>query len=279
MSRSQNNHFKVISVISILLLIYFGYKLFDRITSSPNTKIDIAAENPDTDANFTNSVEQIVKQYITNNPEIIIESIEMMHRKKIGEMEAKIQAGIKEKLPEILASDNITLNNAQKDATIVMFYDYMCNYCKKSNEIVNKILKNDDKIEVVYIPIPLLGDFSDYLSKLTIALHRMQPEKFKTIHDEIMATSSLTKEKIQAIIESNGINFDDLEIEMSKPEVVERHNKVLSWISELRINGAPAFILNGNFYPGLLDQNTMQKLIAEDRISNQARTEISEESK
>ncbi|MES2214862.1 MAG: DsbA family protein [Pseudomonadota bacterium] len=224
-------------------------------------------------------INSAVKEFILKNPEVIIESIELMQKRKVKDMEDRINNAIKEKRSEIEDSSHSPyIGSKDSDVTVVMFYDYGCGYCKKANSIVNQLIDSDHNVKVIYKPLPILGEVSEYMTKLILAVYNLAPEKFKVVHEGMMALKNPGKEEIKAVILAHGLNFEDLEIEISKPEVTTMYNKILTLASELRIHGAPVFIINGDFYSGLLELDNMKKIIADLRTlkpSSQSKDPVS----
>jgi protein-disulfide isomerase len=260
-----NNCWKWVVVMLIIALSFLTYK---TIRGNEIIQVSKAIDNNPSKEELNSAI----REYILSNPEIIIESIELMHQRKLKEMEDKIQNTIIQKRSEIEnAPDLPHAGNKDGDVKVIMFYDYMCSYCKKSNDILNNALKSDQNLKVVYIPIPMLGEASEYVSKLMLSINKVAPDKFKAVHDEIMSTQNISKESINAAVEKNGLNLADIEIEMSKPEIKATYNKNYSLAHELRINGAPAFIINGELRAGMIELEQMQKIVSDKRalLSNQ----------
>jgi len=270
MQCAKNNCWKIIFVLFICLIAFIGYRASNKNTA--HTHVTVPIDNHAMHNTLSKeALDPLIRDFILNHPDVIIESIELMHKRKMKEMEDQIQNTIKEKLPEIENSNNSPhAGNANGNATIVVFYDYNCNYCKKSNDVINQLLRYDDEVKIIYKPMPMLGEVSDHLARLTLAVYKIAPDKFKVIHDDLMTLQNPSKDAIKDIVEKNGVNFAELEVEMSKPEIRDMQSKIISLASDLRIHGAPAFIINGKFYPGLLEFAQMQKLVAEQRIQPKA---------
>lgn len=259
----QDNFWKIIFAIFICAIAFMGYKS-KTPTQTVATTIEHGAAIDQ--SNSKEAQEAIIKDYILNHPEVIIESIELMQQRKVREMEDKARSVIKDKRSELESTANAPFaGNANGDVTIVMFFDYNCNYCKKFNDAVNQLISSDAGVKVIYNPFPILGEGSEYLSRLMLAVYKTSPDKFKSVHDGMMGLKSFSKEDMKAVIDQNGLDMSALEIEMDKPEIRAMQSKVIELATELRINGAPASIINGNFYPGLLDISQLKKIVTEQR--------------
>lgn len=274
MQCAKNNLWKIIFVAFVLGVAFFGYKTSNK-NAPTSIKVEID-ENASAHTQHSSNIskqetEEIVKDFILQNPEVIIKSIELMHERKMKEMEDKIQNTIKDKRAEMEQSAGVPhAGKPNANNSIIMFYDYSCDYCKKANDVINQLLGYDDNIKVVYMPLPMLGEASEYIAKLMLATYKTAPDKFKSIHDEIIALHAPNKEEISAIITKHGFKIEDIEIEAAKPEVRDAQAKINSFASDLRIHGAPAFVIGNKFYPGFLELSQIQKVIADDRIKPQS---------
>jgi protein-disulfide isomerase len=250
---------RMVIVILICLGVFWFYKTSGGHASSAPVSVSVGSTVGS--AMTKTEVDATVKEFILQNPEVIIESIELMQKRKVKDMEDRLQNAIKDKRAEIESTiDSPYAGNEDADVIVAVFYDYNCNYCKKANDIINQLLASDSNVKVLYKPLPVLGEASEYLSKLMLAVYSIVPDKFKAVHEGMMELRSAAKEDIKAVISVHGLNLEDLEIEMSSPKVNAMYNKILALASELRIHGAPAFIINGNFHAGLLELNNMQKI-------------------
>ena len=93
-------------------------------------------------------IENIIKDYIQNNPEVILDSVENHGRKQQRADAAEQQKAIEKHIG--WCEDNATLpfaGNKDGDVTIVEFFDYNCGYCKKAIGDVLTILQEDKNVK------------------------------------------------------------------------------------------------------------------------------------
>jgi len=263
MSALQNNFWKIIFLLIIGGVAFFGYS---KRHNTPVTSATVEQPPQASEALSKEEMESVVRDFILNNPEVIIKSIELMQQRKVKEMEDEVQKVIKDKRSEIEDITNSPYaGNKSGDVTVVTFIDPNCNYCRKSNEALNQLLASDAGVKVIYKPFPILGEASEYASKLLLAIYKTSPLKFKHVLDDIMGLKTITKDEIVAIVQKNGLDITNLEIEMDKPELKEMQNSIMGLARDLRIQGAPASIINGALYPGLLDVNKLKEIAKEER--------------
>jgi protein-disulfide isomerase len=107
-------------------------------------------------------------------------------------------------------------------------------------------------LKVILKVYPILGNESEYLAKLILALNQTAPHKFKAIHDELISSKTLNKEDLNKLFKDYGLDFNKIEALSESNEITEQVKENIKLARELRINGVPAFIINGKYYPGFL---------------------------
>lgn len=257
----QSNRGKLMFVLLVVIIAFIGYRSSNKTMTKP-------LEAQATVSNISKeAIEPIIREYILNHPEVIMESVEIMQKNKTEDMVKQIQANIMSKRAEIESVvDSPYAGNKDGRAVVVMFYDYNCNYCKKANEVINQLIDADKNVKVIYKPMPILGANSEYLSKLMLSIYKTSPENFKVVHDNVMGLKQINKSDIEGVIAKNGLDLAKLEIEIASPEVIALQNKVMELARMININGAPVFIINGQFHQGLMDLDSMKGLLAQPAV-------------
>ena len=117
------------------------------------------------------SIEKIVKDYLINHPEIMLE-VQEAYEKKV---EAKRGEATRSRMPELyatLSSMSAELNPlsvGNGDVTVVEFFDYNCGYCRQTLPELMKLIESDKKIKVQFMEFPILAPGSTEASKIAIA--------------------------------------------------------------------------------------------------------------
>ncbi|MGV2433135.1 MAG UNVERIFIED_CONTAM: DsbA family protein [Rickettsiaceae bacterium] len=226
---------KILLVTLILILAFVAYK---RTNSTPQAVASVDERLEAQSIMSKDDVERIVKDYILNNPDIIIESVEKMQRRKMDEVNSQATELLKIKKPE-LENDKVSPSLGEGKTSVIMIYDYACSYCRKANDVVNKLL-DDKNVKIIYKPFPILGDSSEYMTKIVLAVNKLFPDKFKAVHDALMSNKIASREDIVKILEDNKVNVTSVEAEFESPEIKASLAKFISLANELKIQGVPA---------------------------------------
>jgi len=246
---------------TILVLIFLGLvSLFVYKTLSNPEVVEVSIDSNNKEA--TNSkagfneeqIKKIVKDYIINNPEVIIQAVENIQKKKLEESNQQSSSYLEDNLQAIEESkEPPILGNNSGEFKLVMFFDYNCSYCKKAHEYNKEIIKNYPTIKLVLRPLPILGEVSMYTAKVALAVHKISAEKFPLIHDGLMKTQPLNEANIKELLKKHEIDYALVENEINSYDIKQLVNHNFELAKNLGIKGAPSYIINGFFVPGLID--------------------------
>jgi protein-disulfide isomerase len=216
-----------------------------------------------------NDVENTIKEYIMNNPGIIVDALESLQASKLKEQNEKIALKIKAKQAELFdLSKAPYFGNQKADVKIVSFIDYNCGYCKKANTALNEIVKLDPNVVVIYHLLPILGDGSEYMTKVALSVNKIAPDKFKAIHDALIENKITNKDDVAKILEANGLKFNEIEDEIEHNTFKEQLDLSTALAKYIGIKGVPGIIVDDQLFPGFLDTERLKEVINEFRAKN-----------
>jgi protein-disulfide isomerase len=210
------------------------------------------------------AVEALVKQYILDHPEVIIESMQNYQiRQQIAEQEAAT-AALAASRDEIKNDASAPVaGNPKGDVTIVEFFDYRCAYCKRVLPSVRELLESDKNVRYVFKELPILGPDSVTASRAALAAWKIAPEKYFAFHSALMeARGELGEEQVLQIAEKVGLDRKRVKAGMAAPEIEKTIQRNLELAQKLRIQGTPAFIVGDALVPGAVDIEQLKDMVA-----------------
>lgn len=265
-------------IIFLVLVALFAYKTLKNpeVAKAPVEKIHVTEplKNPvDRDKNdeidSSEEFDKKIHDYIINHPEVLVESIEGMQKKKVEESDKQATDYLLQNKSAIEEDGTPPiLGNKDGDITIVVFYDYNCSYCKQANEFTNEIIQKDPGVKIILRPIPILGGTSMYASKVALAVHKISEEKFWDIHNQIIKMKPITEEAVKELLIKSNIDYAVVENELNSFSVKQLIAKNFDIAKGLGIKGAPSYVVNGIFIPGMIDVEKFTTIIAELREIN-----------
>ena len=211
-----------------------------------------------------NELNLLIKEYILENPEIIIEALETYQKKqnvKIIDREKKLVMNLR---PEILDDKNsYQYGDKNSKTTIVEFIDYNCGYCKRNHNIIMKFLKKNDNVRYIVKELPILGERSILASKFAILIYLKDgPEVYQKFFNFLMThKNQLNFQILKSFASKAGsiIKDFDNQINIQKVNSVIATNLLLA--EKLSINGTPSFIIGSSIIRGFVSSEQLQEII------------------
>lgn len=215
------------------------------------------------------AIEGIVRDYIMNNPEVVIQSIQGLRAREEKAAQEKAKANMVKFRPDLQNDPASPVGFNQKgDVTIVEFFDYRCGYCKKVLPDVMKVLNDDKNIRYVFKEFPILGPDSITASKVALAAWNTDKGKYAAFHQAMMkAKGGLPESRVMRIAAETGYDVKALKKAMSDPRVEAQIKKNYALAQALNINGTPAFVIGNEIVRGAVDLATLKRLVAKARGS------------
>ena len=250
---------KILLVTLVFILAFVAYKRTYN-APAPAAVTSVEKKSDSTSLVAKEDVEQIVRQFILDNPAVIIESIERMQQRKIDEMNSQMNEVIKSKKAE-LEGEKMSPVIGNGNIVVVMFYDLNCTYCKKANAALDALMEANKDLKVVYKPLPILGESSEYGTKIELAVYKLFPDKFRAIHTALMSQKITSREDIVMILDKNSVPIAAIEAEFDSADMRTYIKNSAGLAADLKMQGVPNFIIGDALYQGYLEVGRMQAIV------------------
>jgi protein-disulfide isomerase len=143
--------------------------------------------------------------------------------------------------------------------TLVEFFDYACPYCKASNPIVERLLKEDRGLRVVYRELPILGPDSLVAARLSLQASKLG--RFGQFHDALWNAGRPAPETIATAAQAAGIAPQPKQDVAVEAEL--KRNFQLA--GQLGATGTPLFVIGGRVMNGAVGYEMLKQAIDEAR--------------
>jgi len=212
-------------------------------------------------------IEGLVRQYILDHPEVIVEALQTMQARQEAEAEAKQKEAIASLVSDLQASPfSPSVGPQDADVTIVEFFDYQCGYCKRVLPDVMAVLDSDQKVRVIWKEWPILGPMSEVAARAAVAVHRIRPEAYMGFHQTIMAERGrLTEDKIFQTVAGLGLDLGQVRQAMASDEVSAYLAGNHALAQRMGISGTPFFLVGDTPAPGAVNADQLRAMIAAQR--------------
>lgn len=189
----------------------------------------------------TQEIQAVIKNYLLNNPEILIEVSQKLQAKQNQEMQAQASSFIKQNAAQLI-NEKIAVAGAQNpNVTIVEFFDYNCGHCIKMSPVISELLKNNPQIKVVYRELPIFGEKSINASKAALAAG-MQG-KYIQMHEALFSLKNIDEKKILAEAKKLNLNIAKFQEDMKSKAVTEELAANRQLAEQMKLLGTPVFIV------------------------------------
>lgn len=220
----------------------------------------IAADAPDKQA-----LDQAIRSYLLEHPEVIIQSLEKFEQQQRAARDRASTDALASRKDDLYNHPMTPVTgNPKGDVTIVEFFDYQCGYCKRTMQTVLEVQKEDPRVRVAWKELPILGPASEFAARAAMAAKRQ--DKYLDFHVAVMGNRGpLTPDTVFQLAKKAGISVDRLKRDMEDPAIEKYLQDTLQLAQQLGINGTPGFVIGGKLVPGAVDKDQMKDLIAEAR--------------
>ena len=220
------------------------------------------------DAVFTDAQKDamgaVIKDYLMENPNVIFEAIEAQRAQQ--EADAKKQAEVKilEHIDYLTRADAPSVGNPNADVTVVEFFDYNCGYCKRALPDIQKLVKEDPKVRVVFKEMAILGPSSKTAALWSLAAHKQG--KYFEYHVALMNHRGAKDEAaLMQLGKDAGLDVEKLKADANDPATEKMLEHDMDIARDIGANGTPAFIIGSQFIPGYVGEEGLKSAIAEER--------------
>ena len=210
---------------------------------------------------------QVVRQYLLDNPEILLEVSKELEVRQKAEEDKKREGALAANADAVFKSPHdLVAGNPKGDVTMVEFFDYNCGWCKKGLPEVMSLIENDKNLRLVMKEFPIFGGDSDYAAQAALASNAQG--KYWEFHVALLShEGKLTRETIDEIATAQGLDLDKLKSDMQSPKIAEIIAANQKLAQDLNITGTPAFIIDRTVVPGYLPVDGLMAAINEVRAS------------
>jgi len=224
-----------------------------------------ATAAPSADLPKKEALDEAIRSYLLEHPEVIIESLEKYKERREAEKEKAAAAALIARKDDLYHHPMTPISgNPKGDVTIVEFFDYQCGYCKRTMRNVLDLQKEDPKIRFVWKDLPILGPVSEFAARAAMAAEKQG--KYLDFHVAVMgARGQLTTDGVMKRAADAGLDVEKLKRDMMAPEIENYLRDTLQLAQELGITGTPGFVIGGKLVPGAIGKAQMRELVAQAR--------------
>lgn len=142
-----------------------------------------------------------------------------------------------------------TLGASQPKVTIVEFFDYNCQYCRKVQPVLQDFLGKNPDAQIILKDAAFLGKDSHAVGKIMLAARKQK--NISELHNALMNRKGLNTEAAAlATADSLGFDVHRLKEDATSSDVNASIQQTQNLAIDLRVAGTPLFIVGHNIISG-----------------------------
>lgn len=237
---------------------------------SLTARAELGFAGAESNAGFTDEQKKalsgIIKDYLVNHPEVMIDVQNALDERAQKEQDAKIKGLLSANPKAFKGAANASAGNPGGDVTVVEFFDFNCGYCRRGLADVQRLVSEDKNVRIVFKEFPILAKGSAEASRVAIAAKRQG--KYWEFHQAMLgAHGQANLATALQVASSVGLDSDRITREMSEAAVTDEIEESEGLARQIGINGTPFFIVGDKTIPGAPDDlhDQLARLVAEAR--------------
>lgn len=207
--------------------------------------------------------EEIVREYILANPEIIEEALIALNQKREAAEEEKARVAVRANAELLFeAASDYSIGPDDAPVTVVEFFDYRCGPCRASMKTVNALPERfDGQVRVVFKEFPILSPESREAAIATLAAGRQG--KYVEMHQAFMQSPSDFKEAdLVAVAQDLDLDMAQWAEDRADEGLQAQVDATYQLAATIGANATPTFVIGDTMFSGL-NRARIESLIAE----------------
>ncbi|WP_348763264.1 DsbA family protein [Hyphomonas atlantica] len=242
-----------------------NFKLTSMMAAGSALALTACADNSAPAAADREAMEQVVREYILDNPEIIEEALIKLAAKQKAAASAEAQQAIVSNFDAIYNNPgDYSIGPADAEITVVEFFDYRCGWCKRSTDWIQALPKEyDGNVRVVFKELPIFGGISETASLAALAAGKQ--DKYLEFHLALMDiknNNDLTEAKLDEVAEDVGMNVQKMRADMKSMDIQRKLADSKQLARTLGVEATPSFFIGNEFIEGA-NRDRVNELIKE----------------
>ena len=189
------------------------------------------------------AIRRIVREYLIEHPEVLLEAEQALRAKRAEEEAARARAAIREHRDALFADpESPVAGNPEGALALVEFFDYRCGYCRRVKPVLDTLLAENSDLRLIYKEFPILGPDSTLAARAALAARAQGG--YAAFHDALMsAEEPLDRARVFATARVVGLDEERLARDMAAPAIdaALARNAVLA--EALGIAATPSFVI------------------------------------
>lgn len=202
----------------------------------------------------------MVREAILADPQIIPDAINRLQQMEVEKLLASNRTAIETPYAGAWAGAE------DADVVLVEFFDYNCPYCRQSVADVDRLLKEDPKLKVVFRDLPVLGPDSERFAR--VSLSAAEQGRYRRFYTDVFdGQGGLTQERLIRHVRAAGLDEGKVAQDLNSKAIAAEVTKNLELGRALGLTGTPSYIVGNRILAGAVGYDELKKAVAEARAA------------
>lgn len=202
-------------------------------------------------------IEAVVEAYILDHPEIIPQALERLQQRESSAAIARLRPAIERPFAGAWGG------NPEGDVVITEYSDFACTFCRRSVPDIERLIKTDPGVKIVYRELPILSAQSGPAAKVALAAARKG--RYRDFHLALFALGQPSEANILAAAQKAGMTAEDVAAAKADPALDREIASNVSVAQQLRFEGTPSFVVGDTILHGAVGYDALKAAVAEAR--------------
>lgn len=205
-------------------------------------------------------IEQIVHQYILNNPEILFEAADKHRENQARKADEQSDSYLKTNADKIFNNPNYhAIGNPKASVAFVEFFDYNCGYCKQAFPALQKTVEEDKDIKIIMIDTPILSEQSYNAARWSVAAGKLG--KYVEFHTAAMKFQGPKDDaNLAKLATEAGLDAAKVRELADTKEVKDQIDANMQIFRDMGLNGTPAFAARDRVIRGFAGPEVLKQI-------------------
>ena len=195
------------------------------------------------------ATEAIVHDYVLNHGELLQQAMDRLQQRQAAASVGQHRAALERPFHSAWAGA------ADGDVVLVEFFDYACGYCRAANPDVERLLREDPRLKVVWRELPVLGP--DSQAAALVSLGAARQGRFRAFHDRMFALGRPSEGVVAQAVAEAGV-----ERQSETPESRAELARNLELARAVGATGTPTFVVGDRVLQGAVGYDALKRAIA-----------------
>lgn len=197
------------------------------------------------------TTERVIQDYLLNNPEILPQAMERLERSRAAEVIDRQRERIERPFSGAWAGA------ADGDVTLTVFTDYACTFCRASLADIDRLLREDRNLKIVFRELPILSPESEPAARLALAAARRG--RYMPMHRALFETGTPDENARRDAAVNLDVANDSAAL--NDAAITRELESNVALARDLGINGTPSWIIGDRMLTGAVGYDQLRAAI------------------